>query len=512
MLYSAFIIHGIAVDDKNSCYNICMVEQKVMETIEKRRLLQKGDSVVAGISGGPDSVCLLHLLHGLSEAFALSLYAVHVHHGLRGAEADADRQYTEDFCAHLGVPLRVFSFDVKKMAEEQGLTTEEMGRLLRYTAFEQVREKLLAETKTAGTHISVKIAVAQNQNDQAETVLMRIMRGTGIDGLAGMEYMRDGTIIRPLLDVSRAEIEAYNTRKGLSPRIDSTNLAPDYTRNKIRLELIPYIQNNFNENILEGLSRLARTTAEDKSFLYECVEDAARRLLLDRQEVKGSIRENTVSTESIYIDRKGYRELSPAIAKRLILKVTKQIGLLQDMTAVHLDSADQMIRTGTAGSHMDLPHGFGLMVSYNEIRFSAPSEKILGKSFCYRITLGEITEIPESNARFRVKVIPAVEAAALSTGNDSRAFLSADPDLWKQPVYIRTRRPGDRIAPLGMTGTKKLQDYFVDQKIPREKRDEIPLVCCGQEVLWIVGSRISEKYKVKNNAEKVVSLEFICLS
>lgn len=491
-----------------------MLELKVRETIEKRALLQNGAQIVVGVSGGPDSVCLLHVLWELSGLWDLKLHAVHINHCIRGAEADGDQNYTVELCRSLSVPCTVFTYDVRKQAYEESLTTEEMGRILRYDAFEKVRQEMLADVPKTGEKAFARIAVAQNQNDQAETVLMRILRGTGLDGLAAMEYVRDGRIIRPLLEISRAEIEEYCTRKGLRPRTDSTNLAPDYTRNKIRLELIPYLMENYNENLLAGLSRLTRSASEDKAFLYECVERAEDKLVRTDEKRNGTGNEGSLRR----IMRRGYAELSPAISKRLILKTLKDIGLLQDVTSVQLDRADALIREGGTGDCMDFPHAFGLRISYEDALLfdQAYAAEEMGSAFtnsgfCYKLTPEEIIPIPELNAYLGVKVLASEEVGEIPQENGDIVFLDGSDSLWTQPLYIRTRRPGDSIVPLGMQGTKKLQDFFVDQKIPREKRDKIPLVCRGQDVLWIVGNRINENYKVKKGTEKVVRLEFMHL-
>ena len=370
-----------------------MLEQKVKEIIEKKALLQKGAKIVVGVSGGPDSVCLLHVLCELSGPWDLKLHAVHVNHCIRGAEADGDQKYTEELCRSLGVPCTVFTFDVRKQACEEGLTTEEMGRALRYDAFEKIRQEMLADDIKNGGTAFARIAVAQNQNDQAETVLMRILRGTGLDGLAAMEYTRDGRIIRPLLEISRAEIEEYCAQKGLEPRTDSTNLTPDYTRNKIRLELIPYLRENYNENLLSGLSRLARSASEDKAFLYECVEKASADIVRadERYDEAGSLESER------RIDRSGYRTLSPAIGKRLILQNLKDIGLLQDVTSVQLERADALIRSGGTGDLMDFPHSFGLRIAYEDALLFTPAvkkkehgETSANGDFSYRLTPEEI--------------------------------------------------------------------------------------------------------------------------
>ena len=476
-----------------------MLEKTVLETIEKRALLEKGAHVVLGVSGGPDSVCLLSVLSELSSSWNLKLHVVHIHHGLRGEEADADQRYTQDLCRRFSVPCRVFSYDVKKLAKEQGLTTEEMGRLLRYEAFETVRQELLSEFGP----ICSRIAVAQNQNDQAETILMRILRGTGVDGLAGIEYIREGTIIRPLLDVSRKKIEEYCVRKELFPRTDSTNLAPDYTRNKIRLDLIPYLQREYNENIIEGLCRLAKSAAEDKAFIYEAVDGVAKSIL--SQEV-----------ETAVIERTPYCELSVAVGKRLLLKTLKGLGLQQDVIALQLERADLMIRKGATGDRMDFPHGFELLISYDSARLGTKKEhlkELQGENereeFCYLLNPAGITDIPELNARLALKIVSLADLENFSPDDPYRITLSASAELWQTPIYLRSRQPGDYMKPLGMQGMKKIQDLFVDEKIPAEKRAQIPLLCTGQEVIWIVGRKISENYKVKKDTEKVVILEFI---
>ncbi|MEL7658659.1 MAG: tRNA lysidine(34) synthetase TilS, partial [Bacillota bacterium] len=225
-----------------------MITEKVKTTIVNNSLIEKGEHIVIGLSGGPDSVCLFHILYRLKDDFDISLHAVHINHGLRPGAADEDQKYTEALCADYQVPCHSFSFDVNGIAKEAGISSEDAGRQVRYRSFFEVALEI--ERKTGR---SVKIAVAQNRNDQAETILMRILRGTGTDGLCGIEYLRKekgkGTIIRPLLDISREEIEEYCRENHLNPQIDLTNLKPIYTRNKIRLELLPYLRDNFNTNI-----------------------------------------------------------------------------------------------------------------------------------------------------------------------------------------------------------------------------------------------------------------------
>ena len=204
-----------------------MIFEKTLSTIKKYNLIEKGDKIVLGLSGGPDSVCLLHLLNRMKDVLDIEVYAAHLNHQIRGMEAQKDALYVSDLCERLGITFFVKSIDVPKYCKENKLSIEEGARKLRYEMFFEIKESLNAD----------KIAIAHNMNDQAETVLMRMMRGTGLQGLKGIDYMRDGVIIRPILDIERADIEAYCEEHKLTPRIDATNLETIYTRNKIRLEL-----------------------------------------------------------------------------------------------------------------------------------------------------------------------------------------------------------------------------------------------------------------------------------
>lgn len=483
-----------------------MVTEKVKRTIIEKALVEKGEHIVIGFSGGPDSTCLLHVLYNLASDLELSLYAVHINHCLRDGEADKDQAYTEATCKRMGIPYRVFTYDVKTMASLEGLTTEEMGRQLRYQAFDQVRDEILKKAKKEGKHLSVKIAIAQNQNDQAETVLMRILRGTGTDGLAGMEYIRDGKIIRPLLDISREEIESYCTENALNPRIDLTNLEPMYTRNKIRLELIPLLSEQYNGSILAALNRLAQIASEDKEYLYTEVDKVIDTIIPNKSEVNQR-----------KLIRKEYQKLHPAVGKRIINHSIKEIGLLQDISTVHLEQADKMIRNGKVGDQMDFPKSYGLIIHYEtaelykkDCKEKIKSRKDEGNLFSYRINMDGTTEIPELNAYLRVKILKADQLDCLIRKNPFSACLEYSGQQLFDNIYLRTRRPGDYIVPFGMKGTKKLQDFFVDEKIPQQQREQIPLVCLGSEVLWIIGSRINEKYKIKKETKEAVYLEYIC--
>ena len=488
-------------------YNPCMIKDKVKKTIIDNDLIAQGEHIVIGLSGGPDSVCLFHVLYNLKEELGIELHAVHINHGLRQGAADEDQQYVEALCTEYNVPCNTFSFDVNRIAKEAGISGEEAGRQVRYQSFYEVAERI-----TACEGHPVKIAVAQNMNDQAETILMRIIRGTGIDGIGGIEYSRkekeSAVIIRPLLDVSREEIEEYCNMHSLEPRIDLTNLEPIYTRNKIRLELIPYLRDNFNTNIVASINRLSKIAREDKDCLYKKVDEVMRQHVTVNKH------------DRICIPLRILNEEHPAIRHRVIMKIFERIGLTKDITAAHLQQADKLIAEGRTSSVSNFTGEYVIEISYGMAEFF---KKIQNKKldFEYEIKCDNITEstkiieLFELNAEIRVKKssrkgLPGF-IENISTGSKNNVcFLNLDKIVsGKSNPVIRTRRRGDYIRPLGMKGRKKIQDFFVDEKFAKEERDRIPLLCLGSEVIWVLGFRISENYKIEKDTEQIIVLEYL---
>lgn len=460
-----------------------------------------GEHIVIGLSGGPDSVCLFHILYQLKDELNIELHGVHINHGLRPGAADEDQQYAKKLCAEYQVPFQAFSFDVNRIAKEAGISGEDAGRQVRYQSFFEVAERIAAETGA-----SVKIAVAQNMNDQAETVLMRILRGTGTDGLGGIEYLRTeknrGVIIRPLLDVSREEIEAYCRENRLNPRIDLTNLEPVYTRNRIRLELLPYLSENFNGNIVAALNRLSKIAREDKSYFGQRVEEIITEHAVFIDAEKAAIPLAVLAGEH------------PAIRHRLIMRLFECVGLSKDISAAHLEQAERLLQEGKTSSFTDFAAGYVMGIAYDTVKFHKKSGRDSVK-FEYELNMEGVTEISELNAVIGVKILRRKDWEKLEKqkkiiqNGSGTSRLSLDKVLENacRPV-LRTRQQGDYIVPLGMQGRKKLQDFFVDGKYSREERDRIPILCLGSEVVWVAGGRISENYKVDDDTERIILLEY----
>jgi len=514
------------------------MQNAVRSVIEENGLIAAGDHVVLGFSGGPDSLCLLDILCALREEMGFSLSCVHVNHGLRPGEAEEDQAFCEKICGEWHVPCEVSVADCRAAARSLGLTEEEAGRRLRYAAFSG-RAAALAQQGAA----RVRIAVAQNRNDQAETVLQRLIRGTGTDGLAGMDYLRQGedgfAVIRPLLDTDRADIEAYLAARGLTPRRDHTNEENEYVRNRIRNELIPYLAAHFNPNITEALTRAAANTREDSRYLKECAAKQLFDAQLEAGEIpllaaeEGAVRlQGTAGSAGLPVlsvlrmDLSAVQTAPLPLRHRMLRMAFAAVGLVQDIAAVHLAAMDQLIEEGRTSSLTTLPGGYALRVRYGLAECLAPAalreenrpaegaeaDTASGAASCSArvLTRAELlAEIRRTSGSAWQDADGGAPQGALSDSEAIRAYiysknfsgageasciLDADkaahlltanrpaddlPDL----IEFRTRRPGDRL-PL-KEGSKSIQDYMVDEKIPKDRRNRILLAVCDGTVLMV---------------------------
>jgi tRNA(Ile)-lysidine synthase len=480
-----------------------MTDKLIINTIEKNELIKRGDHVIVGLSGGTDSVCLLFALIELKPILCFEISAVHVNHKLRPGDAEKDQEYAEALCSEAGLICDVSVCDCLAAAKERGVTTEEAGRNLRYEAYYRAAKALIEKGVPAE---NIKIAVAQNKNDQAETLLMRLLRGTGINGLAGIEYKRAGehgtTIIRPLLDIERKDIEKYCKDKGLSPRTDHTNEQPLYTRNKVRLELIPFIEANFNGNIIEVLARLSRNAKEDCAYLQTQAEEAYKNLKKESSEIDAF----TNIEKKVILDREGLKKSNPAIRRRVMLMAFSEIGLNEDVSAAHQKLMDSVILSENASARVHLPQNYMLAVSY-------------GNAAVYlNLSTNDLTPEGPPKLRFKALTIDEYKAGGVKKTRGIAAFdlerVIGEADNALERLTVRGRQQGDYFTPSGMkTGRKKVQDYFVDRKIPKERRDQFRLVASGSEALLIYDplsgkhNETSEKYKVTDSTKEVLILE-----
>lgn len=454
--------------------------EKVLYSIEENSMLKDGDKVIVGVSGGPDSMCLLHVLLRLRERFSLELIAAHVNHGLRGKDADEDEKYVEEFCGLNDVEFRCVKEDIHKISAERNVSDETAGREVRYEFFEKLKREKAAD----------KIAIAHNLNDQAETVLMRIMRGTGLEGLAGIKPVRDGVYIRPLLGCSRSEIEEYCTRNGINPRIDKTNFESIYARNKIRLELIPYIEKNFNKDIINVLNRLAASSKVDSEYLEQETEKKYKKYCKNEES-------KVIITKEAFLEHE-------AVSTRLIrMAFSLVLGNLRNFERLHIYQVIDLQRNGT-GKKLMLPNGVTAFNNYGDISIylnGDAEEPASGKTGVYKLLRG-VNSIKELGLRVTVEEYPA--EAACSEKNEFVKYF--DSSKAEGDITLRFRKPGDKFNPLGMAGSKKLKDIFIDMKVPQDKRDRTPLICFGGKIAWVVGFKASNWSKADKSTKNIIMI------
>lgn len=454
--------------------------ENVRKTIAKYDMLKSGDKIVIGVSGGPDSLCLLHVMKRLCREYGCSIFAAHLNHKFRGKAADRDAEFVEKICGEWGITSFIEVFDVPAYAKETGLSPEEAGREIRYRLFRRVCEEVGGN----------KIAVAHNLNDHIETILMRFMRGSGIEGLKGIEAVR-GNIIRPLLETDRLSIEEYCVCCGLEPRIDKTNLESVYNRNKIRLELIPYIEKNFNPNIKMALNRFSGLIKDENDFMEteagECLKAVA---------------EN--SEGRIIIDVPKFNTLHKALQRRIIRQCIQRLSnTLNGFDFKHFEKVLELANQSTGAAVM-LPHKLNAFRSYDKLVLSKYIVKADKKCY-YKLKYDYDNSIDTDNGRIFIERKNAKEIGELKGQKDT---IYIDPSKIKEGLVLRCRQAGDKFAPIGMKGTKKLKEYLIDEKIPREKRDDLELIADGNEIVWIVGGRLSEKYKITNDTSDALLIKY----
>ena len=456
------------------------MEEIILKNIRENQLIQKGDNIVLGVSGGPDSMALLYLLKNIQEKLNFNLFLAHINHGVRGEEALRDQNFVKRKAEELNLPFYLKKADMIAYGKERGISSEEAGREIRYGFFNEIL------TGLGGG----KIAVAHNKNDQAETIIMRIIRGAGIDGLRGMDFI-SGNIIRPILNIDRLDIEDYIEKNQIETVLDKTNLQSIYTRNKIRLEVIPYLEENFNPNIIEGLWRLTRTANIDSNFLEKYSKNRYNLLLKKK------------AKDYIILDGKEFENQDISIKQRILRRAILELNKnLQGIGEDHIRSVLELFHQGNTGKEVHLPNEILVRLDYKDLLIRKGGGNIQ-EDYEFKLIEGT-NDFKDQGFRIHVSVLDKDQLVDIKDSN-SKYF---DYDKIKGQLQVRNRRNGDRFRPLGMTGSKKLKDYFIDEKISRDLRDKIPLIMDDNNIIWIIGYRISDTYKVDKHTKRILRLEY----
>ena len=455
-----------------------MIKNKVLETIKEYKMFSPGDSVLLGVSGGADSTALLYSLHALKSELKLSqIYVAHLNHMLRKEDAELDQKFVEGLSKNLGYLCLTESCDVAAYAAKNKMSLEEAGRSVRYKFYSDTAKKTGAN----------KIALGHTADDSVETFLMRLLRGAGLKGLTGIPPVRSN-IVRPLIKIWRREIDIYVGALKLVPRIDHTNYESKYMRNRVRLKLIPQLK-IYNLNIKEILLQTVLLLTED--YLY--MEAKTKEAMAD---ITAREKDN-----SLELDAQKLRELEPPIQGHLIRTAIELIkGNLAELAFSHVHDIIKNIDQ-TEKWELHLPDNIFVYGSRNTITISkekiAEVEKI---SFYYKCPVPGEVAAPEAKIRIKAEVLEKAEV----TNSDKCAWLDFE-EVGKE-LIVRSKKDGDRFYPLGMQSAKKLQDFFIDSKVPLEKRNSVPIVESAGRIVWVAGLRIDDRAKVTGHTKKAVKL------
>jgi len=441
-----------------------MLEQ-VRRDIRRYDMLPAGALVVVAVSGGPDSTALLHALHTLSGEFNVRLHVFHMDHGIRGESSREDARWVRALAERLGLPITVAEVSPGTLQAMPG-SLEANARTLRY-------QEAAALARRIGARC---IALGHNRNDQAETVLMRLLRGAGSRGLAGIPPVREEgglRYVRPLLGIGRAEIEAYCREAALSPRVDESNLTPVYLRNRIRLQLLPMLEREYNPALVADLAQTAAVLRDEDALLDQMAAQVLKRCRTEGPGV--GFQSGPVLAEPI------------ALARRVVrLAAREAAGDGYDLGFTAVTQVLDAMKCQTGSRTLDLPGGLRAVVEYGTCRFFGPAgEPPSACTAVWPVAAAGVTELPELGLQVEVT------RSGLPQGPWEAAF---DADRLPGALSVRFRRPGDRIYPTGMTGSKKLQDLLVDAKVPRRLRDRVPLLTSGEEIIWVIGHRLDRRF------------------
>ena len=447
------------------------MEDRILKSIENYKLIENGDTIIVGASGGPDSQFMIYMLNSLKSQIDFEIILAHLNH-LHRKEARNDENLVRKTAEELNIKFFTRARSMDDYAKKLKLSSEDAGRRLRYEFFNDLAKE----------YKNPKIAVAHNKDDQAETVLMRIIRGTGLDGLRAMDY-KSGNIIRPILDIKKSEIIAYLDFKKIPYAIDHTNFENDYTRNKIRLDIIPKLE-EINPRVVDQIYSLSELAKDDLEVLDGVIGDKFAEL-------------SDIKKDKIIFDKAKFDKANPAILRRIIRKAIETLnGEIKDISRENIDEFLTIRDLGT-GKKI-IKDRLRLRKSYDSYILEIKKTK---DKFEEEIYLEDVDLINFDGLYIKTSIINSKKY------EKSKNIGYFDYDKLTFPLKVRTRKNGDRFTPLGHRSEKKLKDFFMDQKVDREKRDEIPLIISNDKIIWLTGLRISDDFKVTESTKRILKIE-----
>lgn len=463
-----------------------MLLNQIKRAIERHHLVEKGDRLIVGVSGGVDSMVLLHLLNACREAFDLSLIVAHVNHGFRPGESEKEAELVRTEARRFSLPFEYGQFQVREFQKKGGLSPQDAARKIRFRFFDDLLQK----------HHAQKIVLGHHADDQVETLLLRLIRGAGLQGLKGMLPIREGKVIRPLLEVWEEDIQSFAAEKKIPFLSDSSNLKKDYLRNRIRLALIPLIEREYQPNFKEVLLRTSAILREENDYLEKEAETAYHKVVREEG-------------ETLSFKFPEYQLLHQAIQWRVIRTILEKIGdggvAVQEGERSDIHRVFQKLHQSSPSFLLELSRGVWVEKRYDAVSIGKGKVKPSLPFDVELISPGR-TFIPEMEKEV-VTEEGDREKFDIDRGQLSSALM--DYGSLQFPLRMRNFRPGDRFYPLGANGTQKLKEFFIDHKIPKFERSKVPLLVSGERIVWVVGYRIDERAKVTEKTKKVLVVKIV---
>jgi tRNA(Ile)-lysidine synthase len=468
----------ITAEDKSE-----RVLEGFLRTLTRFRMLEKGDSILVAVSGGPDSVALFDLLYQIRTDWHLDLHIVHLNHCLRGEASEKDQMFAERFAKDLKVPISIKKMDVEKYARDHRMTLEEAARECRFEFFKEEADRLGIR----------KVALGHHRDDQAETVLFRILRGTGLKGLAGIKPVGSWqglVLLRPLIDFEKKDIEDYARSRKLTYCVDVSNREMRFMRNRIRHRLLPELERYYNPRVKQALAALAETLSLDLAFLEDLVAGHYGKVVKKRKE------------GLILLKKKKFLGEPEALRFRILQRAVKELDPESELDYGHWNEFRKALESGRASYEMHVLNEVSISVERKEIVLK---RALLDKThqYEYRLEVGKTLVVKEANLEFTTE---AYDRRIYKVNRRDRTCGIFDLDKIKLPVVVRNRREGDVFQPLGLPFTKKLKDFFIARRVPSYEKNRIPLFLSGGDVFWIYGVEISDRFKVTHETRRFLKI------